>query len=107
MVRACLTAVLLIVCGCGAGGKPSLEVATAATIQAADLAYGLSVEACDAKEKLIIGRVCPLEQTPEQCETRDREDMMKVREVCDKIYAAFEGVRKATPALKQLSKLEL
>lgn len=107
MGKACLIVALLTAFGCGAGGKPSFETAAIATIQSADLAYGLSVEVCDAKEQTIIARACPADTTAEECEARDRQDIQKVRHICDQIFGAFEGVRKAAPAVKMLNALEL
>lgn len=76
-------------------------------IATADTAYAHAVEICDAKERAIVERPCALEQTQEQCETKDRADLTKVREACDRIFEAFEVARKAAPALKDLSEIKL
>ena len=103
MGKAWLLVALLIATGCG-GANQTFEQAADATFRAANAAYGLSVEVCDAKEKAIVARSCGV-LTPEQCEERDKADMVKVREVCDKIFIAFDSVRQAAPAVEQLGQL--
>ena len=104
MGRAWLLIALLIGSGCG-GGRQTFEQAAVATFSAANVAYGLSVEVCDTKENAIIDRACEPGLTSEQCYERDKEAMLKVREVCDKIFIAFDSVRQAAPAVEQLGQL--
>jgi hypothetical protein len=95
-----LTVFLLLSVSCTGANKPTIHQVALATIYAADKAYGVSVEVCDAKEKQIIARTGSTEE-------RDTQDMAHVRAICDKIFEAFDGARKVAPLVEQLDKLEL
>jgi len=92
------------VLGCS---KPTFKEAAYTTVRTADLAYGLAVEACDAKEKTIIARPCPGDQTSQQCKKADERDIIEVREACDKVFQAFESARNVAPAVKRLEEIGL
>jgi hypothetical protein len=93
----CLVLLALVV---GCRGQVTLSKATETTIVAANAAYGLSVEACDIREKQIIDR-------QNTSEAQDQADMARVRATCDHIFRAFETVRTAVPYVKQLEDMKL
>jgi len=93
---------LLIVCACG-GGQHRLEQVTLATVRAAETAYAVSVEVCDAREKAIIARpgISPADRA------RDEADLTKVRALCDRIFLAFEEARTVTPLMRELQRMKI
>lgn len=96
-----LIALLFTLCGgCRGDGKGTLTQVVAATATAADAAYGLSVEVCDAREQRVIAR-------QGSTEDKDRADLAKVRRICDKIFMAFDGARNIGPLVEELQQLSL
>jgi hypothetical protein len=95
-----LAFLLLLTVSCTGANKPTLPQIVGATVHAADAAYGATVEVCDAKERAIIARAGSTEE-------QDVRDMAHVREICDKIFEAFDGARKVAPLVEQLDQIEL
>lgn len=85
----------VLLAGCAGGSKPTLKSAVAAAVVSTNAAYGLAVEACDAKEKAIVAReVSTIE--------KDKADIAAVRAICDNIYSTFDQARNLVPLVQKL-----
>lgn len=99
-MRITLAFCVLLCAACAGGQKLTLGNAIQTSTLAADAAYKLAVEACDAQEKRVIAR------SPTTIE-RDRIDIAKIRDICDRIFAAFEDVRAVVPLVRELEGIKL
>jgi hypothetical protein len=85
--------------GCGGQHKPTLQQAIDATTVAVDATYGLTVELCDQRERAIVTR-------PPTTLEKDKEDLAKVREICDRIFQVFNQTRKVRLLIGELEQIQ-
>lgn len=80
-------ALAFVLAGCGGGVSGALQHALNGVASAVDPAYAVAVSGCEAREEQIETSVV----SRDEYETR----IASVRATCDRIFAAFEAVRRA------------
>lgn len=88
---------LLLSGGCSSITFPE---ATGASIEAANVAQRLAVEACDARERQIVERQGSTQQ-------KDEADIAEVRSVCDQIFEVLLATERLAPLVQKLHGMEL
>lgn len=88
-------ALAIMLSGCGASERQSAHSALNLVTDVADPSYELAVRTCDEAEWVIVRR-----EGSSQAE--DLSAMATVREICDGVFAGFEGLRIAQREAREL-----